>query len=346
MKYIFATHSHTSHLSALGTIALLGIDNRDIVFVFTRDFNTIVIPDGCKIIDGSTTDKMCYASHAAKNPFRAQHLIRKIDKEIDKWVEGKDFELFVPHLCIPFFLLLYTHKRCKNVSYIQEGLFAAQGCFCYDVSMWKQVKKKAYLSLRYATSRFYGAPYWYCDGMRKKQDRIRAYGIDSDYYRYFKCEFHKIIWPKAKMKLEPIKKVPVFIFDGFVVNGMSESDYYMRQCREMITRFRKEYNYVRFHPNQSEDEKKKLLSYFDEHNVRYEVMDSRIPFEYYILQGEKMTIIGMGSTLLYLGQIYGHKVICCDTWMLNDSKFQQELSLGRPLFHEYFKNVSPVKKLK
>ena len=69
-----------------------------------------------------------------------------------------------------------------------------------------------------------------------------------------------------------------------------------------------------------------------------------MPFEYYIMQGEKMTIVGMGSTLLYLGKIYGHNVICCDTWMLDSPKYQQEMALGRPLFHEYFKDVNPVER--
>lgn len=344
MKYIFATHSHTVHLSALGTINLLGLNSEDVIFVFTRNFKTVVIPDGCKVIHATDTDKLCYETQAAKNPIRSQYLIRKIDNEIDNWVEGDDYELFSPHLCIPSFLLLYTHSKCKRVSFIQEGLFTSEGFFRYGVSKWEQYKRKVYLLLRYGTSRLYGAPYWYCDGIKEKQSIIKAYGINEDYYHFLKCNFHKIEWPKVKVDLEPINEAPVFIFDGFVVNGMSESDYYMNQCREMIERFSKKNNYVRFHPNQSAEEKNMLLSFFNENGVSCKIMDGNVPFEYYIMQGEKMTIVGMGSTLLYLGQIYGHNVICCDTWMLDSPKYQQEMALGRPLFHEYFKDVKPVER--
>lgn len=73
---------------------------------------------------------------------------------------------------------------------------------------------------------------------------------------------------------------PVFIFDGFVRNGLVDSNLYLSKCKMAIERYCKEKNYIRFHPAQARDEQLRIVSFFKNQNVKYEIMNANIPLNY------------------------------------------------------------------
>ena len=81
---------------------------------------------------------------------------------------------------------------------------------------------------------------------------------------------------------------------------------------------------MKFHPAQTDEERKTILRYFSEMGYMAEIMSDEIPMEFIIIQFRKMKYIGFTSSLLYYAHDYGHEVISYETKLLSSSKLFSE----------------------
>ena len=339
MKYLFIAHSHTLCLSDLGTINLLGLKPGDCVFVFTRNFKCDYIPQGCKIVDGNDFYSKSHDAYMQQNHGLRNRLIQALDSEINSWLND-EYEAYLPHMCDPYAMLLATNKRCRKVSFVQEAAFTVKERFEVEKPFLRKLLDKIESYRIYHTTRFYGCN-WYVDG-QLHQKTIDTYSLYPEYFKYLPSDNHTITWPKIELDVDIDTDGVYFIMDGYVKNGMAESEVYLTQCRDMIRQFKGGCNYVKFHPNQSKEECDTILSFFEDEKV--EVMSQDIPFELYITNGRNLSIVGMTSSLLFLAKKQGHRVISCDSWMMQSPKFRKLHDEGMPLFHEYFDDEQPTQK--
>ena len=341
MKYIFIAHSHTLFLTAMGTIRYLNIAYEDVFFICTRNYDTKLIPDCCVKIRGEKIYQWSDEIYYSKDKSFIKERLKFLDNYIGELIHD-DYELFVPHLSDPLFQILYTHKRCRKVSYVQEGAYTASGWFLSKVPWYRKVRRKINLVRHYGNTRFYcNLSLWYMDGVLRNQKDLDAYVIYEDFFDGLDCVPRIVSWPNYDIELPDRIDGPVFVFDGFVKNGLSDSDYYLEKCKLLISRFHQAKNMVKFHPAQSKEECNTILSFFKELGANCREMDESIPFELYIIKEKMMTVVGMGSSLLYYAHSRGHHVICCDTWMMNDAKYRHNHDRGYPFFHEFF-NIQSV----
>jgi len=342
MKHVFIAHSHTLLLTSIGVVRYLELDEHDVLFICTRHFHAGYFPAGCTTVraDEEYDRWNVVIESGVRGDIRKT--IKEVDEHISKWI-GERYQLYVPHLANPVFLLLYHHPDCTRVSYVQEGAFTVKGMFVNRLSAIYKLRRRFALFRHKGSLRFYGIGLWYCDGVLDRQKRVDAYAIYRQFFQYLPCDLHLVDWPDINVDNMLGIDGPVFVFDGYVKNHMAAEDYYLSRCDMMAERFHGEKNYLKFHPAQSEDERTRICRMFESRALDYTVMDDLIPFELYIIKNSHMTVVGMSSSLLYYAQQRGHTVVCCDTWMLGDPSYRKFRDAGAPLFHEYFEDALEVK---
>ena len=340
MKFVFIAHSHTLALTSLGVIEYLNIDAKDIIFVCTRHFDANYFPHQSIVQRWDVEYDLVNEIRKYKDKRQIYDAVSKVDDKILNNI-GEKYKLYVPHLGSALFLLMYNHPLCVDASFVQEGAYTSPMAFVNKVSLYRKFRIILRNFLKYGHNRFYGLGCWYFDGVLQHQKSLDAYAIYGEFFCYLKGNIIIVKWPELHVPIESNITGPVFIFDGFVKNGLSDSEYYLEQCNLMIEKFHGNTNFLKFHPAQSLEECDKIRAMFRSKGILYEEMDARTPFELYILQVSHMTVVGMGSSLLYYAKRRGHDVICCDSWMMSCPQYNMYHKCF-PLFHQYFDDVEEV----
>lgn len=317
MKHVFVINSHTTFLTSMGVIEYLQIPTDDVIFIYKRNYKNNVTPVPYKIIDATELAK-------ASKDITAQYqkYILKVDEFIEENIPGK-YCLYVPHMWHYFFQILYTNKRCKRVSYVQEGGPAQTEVYENDVPVIEVIK--SFIRHAIMGKRTFECK-WYKKGTIFKQWRLDSYAINDVYFHKLPSKNHIVNWPTTHLDICIDSERPIFIFDGFITNGYVEPNVYLSCCKEIITKYAKQKNYVKFHPAQKTEERNTILFYFSEIGTNAETMRDDIPTEYVIMQFKNLTFVGFMSSLLYYAHDFGHKVICCEKLIISSSaSYKQHL---------------------
>ena len=261
--------------------------------------------------------------------------LSRLDKYIDLWTDGEDFMFYPPHLWGGLFSFTASHHRCKKISFVQEGAYTSKHLFITQLSMRKKIKRYIWSFRNFGNLRGYPCNAWYVDGCLGLQRMIDVYGTSASFFQYMphgKTKFHRIEWPPININLSiRYPHAPIFIFDGYVSQGIVDEDVYKKCCTRLIVENAKEYNYVKFHPAQSDAERQWIMDIFHENNLNVEMFSESLPFEYYISSLKNLTIVGFGSSLMYFAIDAGHNVISRTSWLLESEKFENEVKNGYPL---------------
>ena len=335
MKHVFVSHSHTVHLTNRGIVNALNLPGFDVIFIFTRGFRTAdLLEESKQIIADEEFERLGGLKNPGNRPVMRQEL-KAFDEMVITWVSGQDFSLYVPHLWAPFFKLLQTHQLCKHVSLVQEGAYPVASLFFNRLPKTLQLRMKFSDWRKYGTTRLYGNG-WYTDGELRHQRVLDAYAIYPEFFQYLSCNLHIVEWPECKGHLPEQINGPVFIFDGYVGLRICSKDYYLHSCLRMITENAGPNNFLKFHPQQSAEERQAIIEFFRQTGRSFKILDDTVPFEFYINALEQMKIIGFGSSLLYFAKARGHQIICLDRRLMDDPLYKKYHSRGVPFFDEYF----------
>jgi hypothetical protein len=326
----------------MGTVEYLHLKPDDVIFLYMRNYKNSITPVPFRIFDITTLFNKIQLEW--NKPFRVQKkLIRDEQKslisELDSFVIQhikNTYHLYVPHLWAIPFQLFYTHSLCKKVSYIQEGAVCQKKVFWVKRPLLE--KLRLFINLRFCKVRFfYGC--WFISGSIYKQFHLDSYATNNHYFAYLPSRNHIIKWPLIKINEKFDIKCNFFIFDGFVGNHIAEYDVYMCNCGKIIDKYATSDNYIKFHPEQTLQERDQILTFFKKKKVKFQILNDDVPMEYIILSLAKATFVGFGSSLLHYAKDCGHNVICHDDWMMETSSLFQEhqRKFGLPLFQEIYK---------
>lgn len=334
MKYVFIAHSHTLVLCSLGTINYLNLPHEDCLFLATRNYK---MPKGLtdvRVVDANKWHDFFSRTNCTYKERRQQ--IKQFDEDLGKWTNKDNIKVFIPHLMNIMFYLMATYSKSKEVMYVQEGAFTAKYCFYNHHSLFRKIR--GYLSsiIRYRTLRMYPCYGWYTDGSLWFQNKIKVYCLNKDFFQYMpqdKIVLNIIKWPECK---EDIKlknpKAPIFVFDAFVKNGLIDKDIYYDCCKRLINENYGHFNYLKFHPGQSQEERLYIISIFEDMGKQWETFTEDIPFEFFISKLKDLKIVGFGSSLLYFAHYCGHNVIAHSSWLLQSPLFAKYVEQGYPIF--------------
>lgn len=334
MKHVFVINSHTTFLTSMGVINYLGLRDDDIIFIYIRNYRNTITKIHYKTIDAT---KLALSYINITSNYIAT--IRATDNFIYQHI-GTTYHLYVPHFWHYFFQVLYTHPFCKRVSYVQEGGPAYTHLYETQVPVLERLRMFFWLAIRH--KRTFECK-WYKRGIIYKQRILDSYAINNSYFKHLPSENHIVEWPSQKIDIQIDLNHPIFIFDGYVTNGLVEKDVYLSLCHEIISGQASSHNYVKFHPAQTEEERKTILRYFSEKNSVAEIMSDDIPMEYIIIQFRNMKYIGFTSSLLYYAHDYGHEVVSYETKLLSASKTFSKYVLESG-FQTYFETYNKSRK--
>lgn len=336
MKYLFFAHSHTVVLCSLGTIEYLHLPHEDCVFIATRNYE---VPEGLtdiKIIDANALNDE-YNDKPITGSRREKHeKIKTFDRQIASWTDNDSVHVFLPHIYGGIFLLFATYGKCKKVSFVQEGATIGKGFFVNHIDLYHKISWWLLSYKNYGCFRVYPCLGFYTDGILKFQKKIDVYCTSKEYFKYMPKEktcIHYIKWPEYNEELTiEHPEAPIFIFDGYVRNGIVELDIYEKACQRLIKENNKQFNYIKFHPAQSEQERNNILNAFASLGVRAEVFSETKPFEFYIAKLKDLNLVGFSSSLLFFAKDAGHHVVAHTSWLLESPKFKEQARKGYPIF--------------
>lgn len=311
MKHVFVINSHTTFLTSMGVIPYLDLNDDDVIFIYIRNYKNTITQIPYKTIDAT---KLALSYKDITSNYDT--IIRTTDSFINQEI-GTRYNLYVPHLWHYFFQVLYTNPFCKRVSYIQEGGPAYTNLYATQVSLLERFRMFLWLAIR--RKRTFECK-WYKRGIIYKQLKLDSFAINSTYFKHLPSDNHIVEWPSQKVDITIDNSHPIFIFDGYVTNGLVEKDVYLSLCQDIISEQASSNNYVKFHPAQTDEERKTILRYFSEMGCMAEIMSDEIPMEYIIIQFRKMKYIGFTSSLLYYAHDYGHTVVSYEKRLLSSSK--------------------------
>ena len=117
MRHLFLIHSAITYLVARATIRHETLNSTACAYVLLRGFQ----PDP----DDPVSARLALADNVTVPlTWRVGAVwggIANLDRQVATLLANEPFVLYVPHLDLPTARLLYTNRRCRQVSYLEEG---------------------------------------------------------------------------------------------------------------------------------------------------------------------------------------------------------------------------------
>lgn len=330
MKYLFLINSHTTFLSAIGTIDFLGLKDEEIRFGFIRHYKNTLYEFKSPTVD---------LSWAFEYPFFSKILqygkfIREIDVIISNITGDDDFIM-----CASFpgnirlYQIIFSNKRCVGFKYIQEGalpfekVYLNKKTFIYRV--YGRVLRFFYHNRLWSSHGVWTIPDFLSDKLRIPTE---CYAIDDDFFRNLDCKLNIIKWQsidmdKTKYAIHP--EFPCFVFESSVEMGVVEKEVYMECTKMLISQKAESKNYIKFHPYQQEENKQEIIKLFNEFAYKTEILSMEVPFEFYLSSYKSMKVYGFNSSLLVFAQNLGHDTYSLEDELLRRSKIYRKFRYSR-----------------
>lgn len=301
MKHLFLIHSNTVFLSALGAINYEGMESSDIIFFYARNFSSDYTPKDISVYDVSKEYSWAQNRDSNYNPYKLHRLVKDMDAAIDKYV-AKEYIAYVPHTIGPCQPII-TNKYCKGIRLMQEGAFTFYG-----------KKHKVFnifiKNLLFSNKRVWFQSSWDIPKSRKSKIKIqKTYATNKKYFEQEHNANHIVIkWPKiVDERLSFPKGTNFFLFESAIELKQIDKRHYLIGCERLIKDSNVKKCYIKFHPNQREENVNEILALFE--GVDYTVFSLNVPFELIISSNSNLNLYGFSTSLIKFGEDYGHHVV-------------------------------------
>ena len=330
MKFLFIIHSHTTFLSSIGTINYLGIKHEDIRIAFIRNYKNTLYQFKSPTINLS----WAFEYPIYSNFFKYKGFIKRIDNILRDFIGDENFIM-----CASFpgnillYQIIFSNRNCVGFKYIQEGALPFDNVY------------RNKLPILY---RLYGnfLRFWFKDRLwsshglwtvptflkGKLQYPTECYAIDEDFFKNLDCKLNLIKWPSIDMKktkygINP--EYPCFVLESSVEMGVVEKEVYLGCVNEMILQKAEQNNYIKFHPYQSDDNKRLIVDMFKKKRCNVELLSMEVPFEFYLSSYQSLKVYGFKSSLLVFAQNLGHQTYSMEDELLKRSKTYRTFRYSR-----------------
>jgi hypothetical protein len=318
MIALFYIHSHTTFLSALGTIRKLDLSFSNIVVVTTRHYkvNRELLP--CeRIIDLS--DHFVYLMKNKYNIIRSIRRVRELDDILDKAIGG-EYVSFLPHIGVYLMQIIATHRLCKEVNFIEEGSASYSRKLQAKNSLVNGLVKTFISKILIPSKRFWLTDVLFTD-LYKCLNIRQSFGIFEGTFQYLPYNKNVIAWPKIALGYEINDAYPIYIFDALVEMNFVEETLYFASLKDMIQETASGTNYIKFHPYQSEKNKNYIREQFNSMNVKVIELPDNVIIEDVIVNKRKLSFFGFSSSILLYAKIFNHQYRSFEYLLKNDSKY-------------------------
>lgn len=316
MKHIFIIHSSTVLLSALGVIELDNIKHKDVIFLYGRNFTTSIKPNDIVSYDVSSEYNFWKENGLIGRRTKIKQEVKKIDDLIDR-LTCEEYFAYVPHTGTHFFQSFVTNKHCIRVNWIQEGAYA------FFTKPIADPFRVFIFNILFSTKRTWYQLNWDIPFHSRKRFKMgNAYALNDEFFKpleRFGVTSICITWPRFdNIDAELPQGSHIFLFESAVELGLVEKETYIAGCKELIKMCKSKSCFVKFHPNQNNENIKDIRELFKGMSVR----DCRddIPFELIMATSQNLNLYGFTTSLLKFGEDLGHNVISLKDFLINNSQ--------------------------
>lgn len=305
MKHIFIAHSHSLFLSVLGVIDFLKLKEDEVIIIYTRKYSNSLIKIPYQTIDLSLMHEDCKT--IVRNREQRNKTIKEFDTLLDQLVSD-NYIAYVPHLTFPMFQILVTNSKCSGFHYVQEGAIAFKSAFFEEKSIQYFIQQ-IYNTTVLHKKRIWKSTKWTIPTFLKNARLTETFAISSEIFKYLPRKNNLITWPELPCDYELNVAYPCFIFESIIEMKAIEPEIYFAAIDQLIRENASEFNYVKFHPNQSIDNREVISNLFRKNNVNMIELPMDIPFEIFLSKFKSLKVCGFDSSLLFLAEQLNHIVI-------------------------------------
>lgn len=327
MKHIFLIHNHTLFLTSLGVIEREKISPNDIIFVYSRNYKCDFAPNYNSFDFSKEVEDTFYIMLSWS---RRHFFLDKKNRDIsvgffDHFVKenaSEGYYLYVCHLQTFASQILATNKLCKNCFYIQEGGRFMASNVSGRVKWFCRLYNKLFLK---DERRVWKMTNWFPDESIPYNKPIIAYAFDRNYFANVPKETRMIRWPRIEVNIELDTSRPFFLLEGAAELGQVEMNVYEKAVEKIVDKYAKENNYIKFHPKNSPEAKKKYISFFHTRGKGVEELPMNIPFELILVKYDNLDLYGFGTSLLFYGKALGHRATSCEEYLMSSTRYRTYL---------------------
>ncbi len=317
MKHVFVIGSHTPYLTALGVIKEKGIKKEDVVFVLGRNYH-------CYNADGMIVSYDITPLYYIYLKGNTRAGIKKRIAELDNFINchiAETYVLYIPHLMFFTFQIFATHSLCADVKFIQESVVD----YCKpENSKHYPSLKDFYLNIFYFRGmRIWAANYWNSYRKIHKAKISETFANTDEIFKDMNCKHTIVKWPSMDVPVKLEDDAVCFVFESAVERKDIERDVYLNATKMMIRKFAKTHNYVKFHPYQTEENKREIMQMFENDTLCVKELPSEVPFEMILCSKEKICVVGFTTSLIYYAALMGHDAHICAPVLMASKKFRR-----------------------
>ena len=324
MKHIFLIHSHTLFLTSLGVIEKEKLPKEDVIFVYSRNYKCILDIDYKSYDFSDEIEKTYYImlswsrKHFLVDKKVRRELLNFFDSFLNKQC-SEGFSLYVCHLQAFANQIFATNELCRECFFIQEGGRVMTPDVTNRIKWFCSLYNKLFLK---GDKRLWKMTNWFPNETTPYKKPIVAYAFDNKYFGSAPAETRMIKWPKIDIDIKLDVERPFFLLEGAVELGQVERSLYEAAVKKIVCQYAKEKNYIKFHPQNSDEVKRKYISYFKEIVVDVEELPMNVPFELILLKFKNLYLYGFGTSLLFYGKALGHHVISHEEYLMSSARYR------------------------
>lgn len=324
MKHIFLIHSHTLFLTSIGVIEKENLAKEDVIFLYSRNYNNS-LPYSFESYDLSKEIEDTYYiifSWSRRNFwFNKKHRdvsVQFFDSFLAEHAPG-GFILYACHLQSFANQIIATNRLCKECFYIQEGGRVMTPDITTRVKWFCRLYNFIFL---HGEKRIWKMTNWFPNENTPYRKPITAYAFDKAYFCDVPKETKMVSWPRIDVDIELKINWPMFLLEGAVELGQVDRKTYMEAVDRLVGMYAKKDNYIKFHPKQSNKIKLEFKGMFEKRGLCVEELPMSIPFELIVANFKDLDLYGFGTSLLFYGQAFGHRVTAHEEWLMGSARYR------------------------
>jgi len=330
MKHLFYVHSHITYYISVAIINKLGLKLNEVVFVKSRNYNNTSIDKD------SVTFSISRIHHEIDGIgkldfYKTYKYINQIDSLIHSNLNNSEFNVYLPMIRHKAMQIIATHKNCKQINIIEEGVIAYSKHFT-NFKEKKIIVKigKIFVNdiLNLGKSRFfYLKPF----DLRRFKDKERSvfYTISNLGYKGLPYNIEKIELQEDPNITYTVTSKTVLVLEGAVEQGNLKIENFIDAVKFIIkdNEIEDKQISIKYHPAQSKENINKIVNTINELGVKPISIPNNIPFEQFAIKNNNLMVLGFTTSLLFYAKELGCSVKSYESLLLKDElflKYRQE----------------------
>lgn len=289
-----------------------------VVMIVTRNYK----PDLNVFSPGKVVDMSQEFDYLMHNKYSASKT-KAAFKEITDFITndiGAPYASYLPHIGVFLMQMIASHPLCAEVNFIEEGSASYSRRLQSDKGTLRNGIKALISRCLYPSKKF-----WLTDQLFKdlsgRLNIKNTWGISDRTFEFLTYRKQVVHWEKFGIVPDIDEQYPIYIFDALIEMKFVDPQLYLDVIKQMLQETAREFNYIKFHPYQTAENRILIKALFDERYAKYIELGQDVITENLMLGKTGLTFIGFSSSVLLYANICGHNVKTYEGYLKQDKQY-------------------------